>query len=59
MEVQAGACLHSRTLCFITGPFPRPNTQTGAGDKERTHSPLYTTSHLNSGNWKEEEKRER
>lgn len=52
----AGVCLHSSTLCFITGPFPPPNTRTGAGDKECTHSPLYTTSHLRGGNWKEEEK---
>lgn len=53
---QAGVCLHSSTLCFITGPFPPPNTWRGAGDKECTHSALYTTSHLSRGNWKEEEK---
>lgn len=28
----------------------------GAADKECTHSPLYTTSHLSRGNWKGEEK---
>lgn len=49
-------CLHSSALCFITGPFPPPNTRTEAGDKECTHPPLYTTSHLSEGNWKEEEK---
>lgn len=52
----ARVCLHSSTLCFITGPFPPPNTRTGAGDKECAHSPLYTTSHLSRGNCKEEEK---
>lgn len=51
-----GVYLHSTTLCFIMDPFPPPNTQTGAGDKESTHSTLYTTSHLSRGNWKEEQK---
>lgn len=52
------APLNSDALGFITGPFPRPNTRTGVGDEACAHSPLWTTSHLSRGNWKEREKGE-
>lgn len=51
-------CACAAVLCFITGPFPPTNTQTGAVDKECTNSPQYTTSHLSGGNWNDEEKGE-
>lgn len=54
-EIVAGVCTAVLSVSIQTY-FSPPNTSSGAGDKECTHSPLYTKSHLRRGNWKEEKK---